>query len=83
MPVKALVDRIINWPGEEFRLVAGEEAPQMPGELVKVLQAQGYLEKPDDAKALEGSEVADGSTAPDQKRLPQGSRRGSGNKPER
>lgn len=44
--MKALVERVIQYCGEEYRLRAGQEAPEMPEALREILIKNGYLEAP-------------------------------------
>lgn len=44
--MKAVVSRIIPFNGAEYRLVASEEAPDMPDELKQILVKQKYVEEP-------------------------------------
>lgn len=65
--MKALVNRIIRGPdGTEYRLVPGQEAPDLPERLAKQLTRAGYLEAPlePEQKPKRGKES---------KRLPNGS----------
>ncbi len=42
--MKARVDRVICYAGEEYRLEAGQRAPAMPDALREILIKSGYLE---------------------------------------
>jgi len=44
--VKVLVTRIIRHEGQDYRLIAGEEAPPMPPVLGRLCQRNGYIESP-------------------------------------
>lgn len=62
--MKALVDRIIQHGGVEYRLQAGQEAPPMPHALVDNLVDAGYVERPPEVKTAarkRKEEVSDGA----------------------